>query len=1355
MTSPHFTSRINQSLSTTDTPLLAGLCLGDDGTLRSSYTLALSRSIGAEVRQVSLHSTATGGLSILVIRDSGATSVTASTIEIDAITHAIPLICSSSLEVDMATANAVSVLLGGIYTQTLNLVASLATTPVAGQAGMMWRDVSSRLRIGDTGFIPAFASLPASPDYLLRINPSYALVASSLIETDEGLTIPGDLTAHTITASSISASSLTSTSGLIEGRNLTSGTWTKLYTISTSSDDRLSLSLITLDSTTGSVATRSLILTSTSTTPISLSYGDDSGVDANAPRIVAFSASGTITMEERREKNAGISSQAISTSTLCYQPFIPRVRSTLVSVSVTLALTSATCTAIARICTGSLYNPATLVASSSPVSLTSTSPTLISFSFPTTPALTLSSAYSLGVETTSGTGKVSLYDTTLSNSPSLVAGTYIAGTATPLVDLGFDISLFTSSSTTSWDVYAIWTSPIEAVVRDAGTVMTWEEEGTGTWPSSYPAGTPLTFDTASPSTYPPAITHSSGSIYVSGVVNTNSVSASSNVVSTGGRGIFSAGVTSSNGLYVGKVITGGTWYKLYSMTGTTNDMINMTLRTKDVDSDVISSKAVMMGSSVSTNTITCTYSLESGYQSNQPRVVVFNVTNYPQVEEYNTGPYSLTIARDSSGVLWQSFTSISGRAVSSVVCYIGVTSTPPSTYLRLVLGHGYTPASTIIADSDPLTPTISTNYTYSFSTFVALIVGQEYTIVRLPAWQYDYRYTEPGVYAGGKAGVYYNVGTSYEWPNRDVAYVIYTAPINDYTFDLYVYGQPESGSRTDVKVDGCITSLLWTDEGTGTWPTDHPTGDGIVLDTDDPATYPPSLDKSYGLVTASTGLVSTNGVIMFDRSLTGGTWYKLYTLSLYSVPPGGIDPPVASLNERVSLTMRVAPSMGTGMSEMNVSVVNAFAAGGMKFFHSIEDESADGARIAAFGTATVTDTASVLIDGLLGTSLTGGTTTLLGQSFTATTTDPIHYITAYSPMSSVPGDVTAYAEIRSVFGDGGTLYATTMPVRVAGGVNAQYNYYLSSPFVPTIGTTYWAMFYSSGTFKLSYAADAYGGRAGQYFLVTHTGWNGTECFWFRVWTCSGTPSVDVYALVEYDVTASVDVVVGKTTTAPVWTSEGTGTWPSSHSAGTDVCFDTNTDTATTVRELDSLILSNTSTSMTVEGEIVSNAAGVMLSGAGSLSLTGTGTTITTAGTVESTNTTSSFKASGPIILSATANSSTYLINASVQTTNTTATAVFSLATATSHAYSVSADISFSNATASGYGEHKVFYGCSNTAGAVTNTIVLARTYYDTYSLGVGAITIDTSGTSSRILVHGVAGTTLRWTASVTVSDAWV
>jgi len=302
-------------------------------------------------------------------------------------------------------------------------------------------------------------------------------------------------------------------------------------------------------------------------------------------------------------------------------------------------------------------------------------------------------------------------------------------------------------------------------------------------------------------------------------------------------------IACSTGIFDGKIISGGEWWYIYQIATETNDMLAMEVTTKDIDTKDGCLKKFYVGSRPSETAVTWKHNIETGSDTNQPRIIAFNAgyrtatTEIIVQYEYPAAIYPVA----PPGSFWQSFTAVTGKEITEYAIWCTRNSATNPYFLTFYLYDGVGTGGTLL-DQQPIRQVASGAYHWEVatpSTAISVVAGNQYTIaVTTILVQLHIYEALANPYSGGQFSAK---------PGSDIWFYVKTAAVSPPSaFDVFIQAQPETVSRSDVKITGALTAPIWTSSGTGTWPTEYPLGAGIVFDSADTGTYPPNTNLEIG-----------------------------------------------------------------------------------------------------------------------------------------------------------------------------------------------------------------------------------------------------------------------------------------------------------------------------------------------------------------------------------------------------------------------------------------------------------------------------------------------------------------------------
>lgn len=381
----------------------------------------------------------------------------------------------------------------------------------------------------------------------------------------------------------------------------------------------------------------------------------------------------------------------------------------------------------------------------------------------------------------------------------------------------------------------------------------------------------------------------------------NSTSTSTGVLTmAGGVGIaktlyVGTGMISDNGIIYGKKISGGVWWKIYTMTISTNDYLSMKSTTKNINNNVMCVKTFTAGTSSITGTASYNHAIQSGVQTYQPRFVVFNTLN--ETVDISQIPESAASSDSIGGftfIAWQSFTATSNNPLSAFSHKFSTTVGNANLYISIHTGQGYNAGTQIAASNYINTGSgLAANwYKFTFTPNIMLSSGTLYTACFRSAdnggqCSNYIRYGWQGSYGGSG---YYSSTMGGNFPTTSgnaqtfQAFIMHESTAKD----IYIYGCTDATSTTYVAIDSSANSPAWVNEGSSTWPTSYPSGTTIAYDTNDITNYPANVNMEYGTLSltgyatfnaTSCPLGNNGGHYMLINSNNSSGYIKKYAIS--------------------------------------------------------------------------------------------------------------------------------------------------------------------------------------------------------------------------------------------------------------------------------------------------------------------------------------------------------------------------------------------------------------------------------------------------------------------------------------------
>lgn len=366
--------------------------------------------------------------------------------------------------------------------------------------------------------------------------------------------------------------------------------------------------------------------------------------------------------------------------------------------------------------------------------------------------------------------------------------------------------------------------------------------------------------------------------------------------------ITSQGIYSNTGIYLGKVLVPNTWYLIYSMSSGYNDQIGFSSMTKNYNDELVSRKTFYMGSKLSSSIFNFSYEKVCG-DSYHSRIISFTSTvSTPQLEAL-AGYLSYYDRRP----VWvgQTFKSITGKSLHRIDIRLRIVT--PACNLTVSLCNGTTyDNNNIIATSDVVPWTIGPRTAqFSFlSSSPILIPGNMYNFVLksdVPTEMQEYHDRNETYKNGNLINVDPITFATTQITTNDLYFRLYVYSNGLSNCDVYVKTKPDLQTVCEITNLSAFNTPTWEIQGTGTWPTGHATGTGIIFDSDDEVTYPPNIDKKFG------SLILNNNIICQKRAGIDNSVY-VYGGGDYDVVPNHI--------------IRTNFNTGTGDYNINTEVIS-------------------------------------------------------------------------------------------------------------------------------------------------------------------------------------------------------------------------------------------------------------------------------------------------------------------------------------------------------------------------------------------------------------------------------------------------
>lgn len=307
-------------------------------------------------------------------------------------------------------------------------------------------------------------------------------------------------------------------------------------------------------------------------------------------------------------------------------------------------------------------------------------------------------------------------------------------------------------------------------------------------------------------------------------------------------------VTSGKGSYIGKVVSGGTWYKVGTITAANNEDLELDVTCKCSTTPYPGIMRALIGSYAgNVRRDYCT----SGPTASQARICCFNsTTNQVSGNASNDGNSTLAYscaAEHKASQLFQA--TVSGTLTQTTFEFNGG-SIACRIYGNLVYNDPLPPTGTLL-DTSVAQVAITggvryQRYKWIFTGNVAIVAASYY----LAVWDSELTTSTccaRSIHPEGRAWV----GSTPLYFSVDQIWVsqMWVAAAGG-TEDVYVNGP--SSSTLDVKCQLTNLTLSWTSDGTSTWPTSHSAGTDVTLDTDNTTIYTPNMTMSMGSISCPT-----------------------------------------------------------------------------------------------------------------------------------------------------------------------------------------------------------------------------------------------------------------------------------------------------------------------------------------------------------------------------------------------------------------------------------------------------------------------------------------------------------------------
>jgi hypothetical protein len=467
-----------------------------------------------------------------------------------------------------------------------------------------------------------------------------------------------------------------------------------------------------------------------------------------------------------------------------------------------------------------------------------------------------------------------------------------------------------------------------------------------------------------------------------------------------------------------------------------------------------------------------------------------------------------------------------------------------------------------------------------------------------------------------------------------------------------------------------------------------PIGSGIIAAGGDITTI--GSITSTGAVSATGpgtfgGVISSNGVFS-GKQITGGVWWKIANIAI-------------STNDSITMTI-VTKDVDSNFPCVRVIYAGtSIPAGVIQYSHSIMAGAIiNQPRIIAFTAINPTETLEI-------SQLTHSTGSydypnVSWQSFTSVSGRFLSRFSAWM-YSSVVTSFTAKLFDGEGIGDVPGVQkipvATSAALLEGGGVSHYYDFVFTPPVALILGSVY--------TISINWSVA---GSITWVYSDVDTYLDGTAGYWvpgasdiilardrtFQLYTVeTGFGAEDLYIYGQPEVGSLSKVTIDSNSTAPVWVNEGAATWPTGHSTGAGITFDTD-DT--------SVYPPNTTMEL---GHLVAHSILDIGDDASILCRESLG---------------------------------------SVNTIDATPTDIVTFLTTTDHAYSIKIIVTYSRVADGETGSFTFSYKCKNVGGILTNSAtVLSASIIDPGLVGTD-VTVGSSGATTTIVGTGLVGSNIKW-----------
>src|SRR5512133_202673 len=279
--------------------------------------------------------------------------------------------------------------------------------------------------------------------------------------------------------------------------------------------------------------------------------------------------------------------------------------------------------------------------------------------------------------------------------------------------------------------------------------------------------------------------------------------------------LSAAVVTSTTGVFTGKLVTGGTWYRLRNMSFAAEEEIRVECKSKDPVSgaSAVLTAVVAVGPALPI----AEYREE---RAGSTAVAVFVAGNTTLTTDVQTGTATWLSASPSGGYLFQTF--FAPRTANLHLARMnGPATVGNGSRAFLCEGAGYSLDRLLAMSGECTIP--AGWHECLFPTKPELVAGANYTLGEIPntPGANVQRYYTTNTYPTVKLGRYMlATETNVLDPTADLEIEIVTQDLAG-SFEVYVHG--DADTTADCTTSGTY-SAEWAADGTDEWPTSHPDG---------------------------------------------------------------------------------------------------------------------------------------------------------------------------------------------------------------------------------------------------------------------------------------------------------------------------------------------------------------------------------------------------------------------------------------------------------------------------------------------------------------------------------------------------